>query len=65
MLMFTLYPFGVANIYHSLNHCTFGFKTLHTMDAFNNATCEKYREVGLVFYNGQQVGANNVHWSVW
>ena len=63
--MLTLYPFGVANIYHSLNHCTLGFKTLHTLEAFNNATYENYMEVGLGFDNGQRDGAINVHWGVW
>ena len=42
-----------------------GFKTLHTMDAFDNAMHENYREVGLGFDNGQQDGTINVHWSVW
>ena len=35
------------------------------MDAFDNATHEKYREVGLGFDNGQQASAINVHWCVW
>ena len=41
-----------------------GFKTLHTMDEFDNATHENYREVVLGFDNGQQVGTINVHWGV-
>ena len=63
--MLTLYPFEVANIYHSLNHCTLGFITLHTMETFDNATHENYREMGLGFDNGQQAGAINVRWGVW
>ena len=42
-----------------------GFKTMHTMEALNNATQENYREVGLGFNNGQQASAINLHWSVW
>ena len=51
--MLTLYPFGVANIYHSLNHCTLVFKNLLTTKAFDNAMNENYRGVGLGFDNGQ------------
>ena len=42
-----------------------GFKTLHTMEAFNNATHENYMGVGLHFHNGQYASSINVHWSVW
>ena len=63
--MLTLYPFGVANIYYSLNHCMLGFKTMHTMEAFDNAMQENYRGVGLGFDSGQQADAINVHWGVW
>ena len=63
--MLTLNPFGAVDIYHSLNHCTLGFITLHTMEAFDNATHENYREMGLGFDNVQQDGAINVHWGVW
>ena len=42
-----------------------GFKTLHTMEEFDNAMHENNREVGLGFDNGQQASTTNVHWSVW